>query len=926
MFLRPAAIALFATWFGLPHLAMAADPPVPDSTPGATTSTLQANPQFFPEVPSDKPTTLPLVSVVAGETSTAEGLVTAPEDPDASTSLSSSDSTETLEVSIEEPTQHLPIQVDKSSTASQTQQLERFEKKNQMAEAFLLACELVRSNPNAEFAYDAAIRTSLVLRLPAEAENFYKLAIRNARLGGKYYVQLAHFYSRIGKSEPLAALIADYEKNNVRDPDYWITLSRLHMVTGDAGRTRESIERAFQQKVTMFPLSLLLTHALQALNLPDKARENVIAAADLDFGPWEKHELLLEYVKLPGISPEQISTMVRAALVNESDYHRARKMADEIIRRAIEERIFHPLKQHLAQNIAAKNATDIEFWLLARLCDAEGNTTEALSVLTHELATSTPVISYERAMAFAVCGRTAEAIPILNVLLAEQPTEVPVRLTLAEQYLVAGKPARVLQVLSGFPLQDLTPPQRLKWCQLAMSAAVAHEDPARSIEQWIELSRVATFVDLQAMGDVVLKARPSKEAREKLIHLLDARIQRTDGWRMLLLRARLSAQQRDHQSELRFYSQYLERDPENVQMLRFVAELATQYATLPVVIGSGRDGKGGAGRVTVRATDNSGTDLAIDLYRRLINLQPMVPDNYAALMRIYQTRGEVETAKKVAIELAGRDAKSAEVQALAASILDESGFAADALSFYKAALEMEPDNIAVQMKYAGALRETKEFADAAKIYRSILENGLHGKPYNQPQVFAAMLRLANANRDLAALATYLDGLRQKDIPGKPEFYLSSSKLLMQIGADDRAEAFLKEFGEKYPDHRLAPDSLLLLGQLYYNKQDAGKAVEVFRSVVDKFPGTPGAVTAAYNIGEVHRQTGQPKMAIDAWAELAKTNPANDKALSAMQDAAMVALNDLKDKQLAASLLKQLLESSCQDFRLLEKARATLQEL
>ena len=38
----------------------------------------------------------------------------------------------------------------------------------------------------------------------------------------------------------------------------------------------------------MIPLSLLLTHALQALNLPDKARENVIAAADLDFGPWEQ--------------------------------------------------------------------------------------------------------------------------------------------------------------------------------------------------------------------------------------------------------------------------------------------------------------------------------------------------------------------------------------------------------------------------------------------------------------------------------------------------------------------------------------------------------------------------------------------------------------------------------------------------------------
>lgn len=861
--------------------------------------------------------------MVAGETSISEESAIIADDQ---TTESEDDSGSSISiVSIPEAGRHLPVKVDKTSTRAQVQQLLRFERENKIAEAFLLACELVRRNPTSEFAYDAAIRTSLVLQQDQDTENFYRLAIRNARLGGKYHVQLAHFYSRTGKQEPLTRLIADYEKNNVRDPDYWLTLSRLYVITHDDAKARSTIEKAFQQKVSLFPMSVLLTQALRALNLPAEARQSVITAAGQDFGPWEKRELLLEYLKLSGITPEQVADLVRASLVNETSYHRARRIADMIVERALAERIFHPLEKHLRKVAASPQVTDIDLWLLAYMLKNTGNDEEALGVLTCDVATSTPVISYERAMSLAGARRAQEAVPILNVLLAEQPTEVPVRLTLAEQYLSLGNARHALRVLSALTLEELAPADRLKTCELAMTAAVAAGDPEAIIDHWLELSRVATFADLQAMGDVVVRAEQQREVRQKLAELLEQRVSQPTGWPLLLLRARLSAQERDHVSELQFYASYLEHDWENVQMLRFVAELALQYANAQIQLGAGARGKA-KNPLVLRATNSGGTELAIRLYQRLIELQPMVPENYAALMRIYQTRGEVETAKKVALELGARDEESADVQAIAAGALHENGFPAEAIQFYRRALDLNDRNMPVRLKFAAALRDAGAPGEAANIYREVLENGVNGKPFNQPQVFAALLKIANDQKDLPGLATYLDSLREREIPGKPEFYLSSSKVLMQIGADDRAEVFLREFESKFPDHRLLPDSYLLLGQLYYNRQQNDKAIEVFKQLVEKLPDSPAAITASYNIGEVQRQSGDAKAAVDSWLDLAKQHPTNDKAMSGVYQAAVVAGTELKDRQLCEDLLRQFLESDCQDFKLMRKARTALQRM
>lgn len=818
---------------------------------------------------------------------------------------------------------NLPVKLESSSTATQVQQLLRFEKQNQIAEAFLMACELIRDNPSAEFAYDAAIRTSLAMRQEADTEAFYRAAIQRAALPGKYYVQLAHFFSRTGKPEKLGKLLADYERDNARDSDYWITMARLHTVMGDNAKARILIEKAIQQKALIFPMSILLARAYGSLQLPDKARETLIAAMDQDIGPWEERELLLELLKLPGNKPEQLSLLFEAALINEVNYASARSLADALIDTVSSQRLFRPLREWLSQQIAQGKASDVLIWLAAVMVKREGNSGEALRLLTSDAATSTPVIAYERAMSFVDDERHEEAVEILNVLLAEQTIEVPIRLALAEQYLALEKQDLALQTLSAMPPQGLSASETTRYCEGMMRAVAATGDLSRMEDTWVELWETASVADLQLMGDVILSAAKTGEERQKLSDMISQRSVLPGEWPLLLLGARLASAGKDHNQELKCYTDYLEHDRENVEMLRFVAELSMQYAHKPLEL-RGKEGARGAPRIALRALDASGTELAIQLYRRLIELQPNVADHYAALMRVYQMRSETETAKRVALELAERGPESAEIQAMAASVLEENGFAADAITFFRRSLRVNPEDFSVWLKYANTCRAAGQFDEAETVAHKILEEGLHGKPYNQPQVFSLLLRIATEARRIPQLVGYLDGLRRYNIPGKAEFFLSASKLMMQANVYDKAEEFLVEFPKTFPNHRLLPDSYLLLGQLYFSRQDPARAITVFKDAAAKFPSSPAAVTACFNIGEIQRQTGAAKQAIASWLELAAKYPQDDRALSGIYEAAMTASMQLNDQPQATKLFQQFLASGSQDFSLLPKAQAALE--
>ncbi|MCX7019455.1 MAG: tetratricopeptide repeat protein [Candidatus Sumerlaeota bacterium] len=823
----------------------------------------------------------------------------------------------------------LPVKVDNSSTEVQVQQLIQFEKQNQIGEAFLLACEIVRQNPRAEFAYDVVIRTSLVLGLLNDTEVFYRDAIKNSLLPGKYYVQLAHFYNRTGRPDNMKKLRDEYEKRNAADADYWITMARLDAAGQNPEGVRATGERAAIRRggqAAEFPVTLLYIRACRQLGLVSAAREAILAAPGQNFGPWELREFLLEFIKLPDNKPEDVARMIRAAMVNETYYPRARNMADVIMASAAEQRLIEPLKNHLLRLIATGKASEIEIWLAAQMARRNGNQALARDILTSAGETVSPVMAYERATALAAAGRHDEAIPILRALAAAQPDEAPVRLTLAEELLVTGNPAEAAQALSVLQPARLATAEHKHFCELNILAVTVIGDPRQIVDKWSDLAEGASFDDIQAINDILRKSLQNEKLRREMAAEIGRQLASPGAGSspLLLLRARLCALDNNHYGELDAYEEYLRKNEQNIEMMRFVAELAVQYAAMPINIApaQGKDGP----PATLTGTSAPGVQLAISLYKRIIELQPRVVDNYSALMRVYQMHGDAEAAKKAAMGLAESATTSAETQAMAAIALDDCGFTTDALALYHKSLDLNPNNYDLWLRCAAALSAVRNFSEAESIYRELLENGLYGAPYKQPQILAGLFDAAVKSGRAPALFAYLVSRRERPMPGGAAFFLSAAKLLAQAGARDGADALLLDFLHNNPDHPNAPDCLLLRADLLRDAGDFMKAIAVYGEVKTKYAGQPAEIAAERGIGAAWRRAGDGRKAIEAWRELARRYPGNDQAKAALCDAAQAASNDLKDPKLAGELLREYLASGTQDFTAAEKARENLRRL
>jgi len=907
----------------------------------ATTATLRSNPEFFSASVNDRKTTLPTVSAIADDSSATVGTVTI--DLDSSPTLRTGSgiveiTTSPKVVSRQRQNASLPLQVDRSTTEAMVRQLLDLEKRNLYGEAFLLACQLVRENPDSEFAYEAAIRTAIVLshanptQMEPEIEYFFREAMRVAALPGRFVEQLAHFYERTGKVDKYRKLVSDYEKTHTKDPDYWVTLARIYATSGDVQRARDFIEKALKQAPDAFPLVLVSARIYRELGLHERSKEIILGAVDQNYGPWQMRSLLLEFVKLPVFNPPDVALVLRAALANEVRYRVARGVADTLIRSAEEHRAFFAFQKHLTERISAKKAADVEMWLAALMAIREGEDQEAFNILISDPAKATPVIAFERASALSKHGRHQEALNILSILLAEQPNESLFRLSLAKEQVATTQPLAALETLAPITFEKLDSDERSDFLETAMTAALMTQEPPRIVDLWLGLCDATTFAELQAMGDLVVRALEGSPFAEKLEKYVTDQLSHPDRWPLYALHARLCGRRGDHRAEIASYAAYLKQAADDTQMLRFAAQLAVQYATSHFRIEASGDRHSTA---TLRVVDEHLSDQAIQFYRQLIALQPAVPDAYSSLMQVYQLRGEVEAAKKVAAEFVERDPESPEQLAAAASILDENGFTTDALHYYEKSLRIDPSNYAVWVKYADVLRVIGECAKAKTILQTMLERGYvqqagaeaqMAKPYNQPLLLANLYKLAIACRETTSLVEYLSSLQSKPLPGKPEFLLSSAKLCLQLGAFDTAISAVQRLQKDYPNSPLLPESYLLLGQIWYTRNDRNKAIEVFREVEAKFPQSRAAITAGFNRAVALAAGGKIKEAIAAYRELASKYPDNDHALGALYEAAVLAYRAQKDTATCESLLTEFLATNCQDFPLRKNAKRALERL
>lgn len=900
----------------------------------ATTSLGGGTTQFFQPVQQNFGTALPVNSMVVGETSGSLGAVTVPEPPGSEslvpepvvTPVPVPPSPEQVDLSPKEEviTQSLPVKVDDTSTAAQILQLAEFEKRNQIGEAFLLAVELVNKNPNDEFAYDAAIRSSLVLGNEQEIEKYYRAAIKQSNLPGKYYVQLAHYYQRTGKMDQLQKLIGEYARTSNSAPDYRITLARLFSVAGDPDALTALFDKQGFTNEDIFPLLQVQIKAYADAGQDDKATSIILSALQRDFGMGQQRLLLQELIRLKNPDPEQLVTLIQSSLANETDYKEAREVADSVIAHAREKRYFTRLNDYLTSQGSTRRLSDMERWLQALMAETAGEQKEALDILTAEEAGNTPVIAFERAKALTRAGRAQEAIPSLATLLAEQPDNLEIRLLLADQLFRLKHTTNTLQLMASLQFADLSVEDQARYAVLTVGSHIINRDVNRLLESWEDLAPRAAFEVLQAMGDTVVGTSSDADFRGRVAEAALGRIDaRPDTWPLFLLLARISATGTEPIAELNYYRDYLEHDRDNVQMLRFAAELALQHASVPITLGPAQSGAKG---INLRASQADATAAAIQFYRRLIELQPRLPENYSALMRAYQIRGEVETAKKVALEYADRSSSSPEALGASARMLEDNGFLEDSLALYRAALKEDPEQYGIWMEYAVTLKAAGKLEPANVILKKILEEGFNDIPFNQPEIFSNLLSIAQDSGTTPALAAYLDEVRQKPLPGKAEFYVSSAKLLMQIGEPARAREFLEEFVQAETDNRLLPDGLLLLGQLQYLDGEMDKATETFTRVQDDHSTTPAAITAGFNIAEIERQQGQVQKAIATWVRLAEASPGSDKAQRAIYVAALSAYNDLKNADLAVQLMDGYLQSGTQDFAMLRHAQRAAQNM
>ncbi|MGI8908031.1 MAG: tetratricopeptide repeat protein [Candidatus Sumerlaeaceae bacterium] len=890
------------------------------------TSSLPLGVHFFTLKSEDSGTTLPVNSIVADETSATVGAVTVSASPNATepavavvTPLANEQPTSgpaPVASGVTGPQGSLPVKVDRTSTVAQQLQLASFEKQNKIGEAFLLACELLKENPDAEFAYDAAIRTALVLQLKQDVERFYLGAIRQSPLPGKYYVQLAHFYNRQGMTVQLQKLLSDYARQTASSPEHNVTICRMH---GVAQEDMLALNAGLAAPLS-FPVIMLTARAADVLEQPEKLSTTLGKAGQLDLSPWEARTLLLQLLATGYSTPRLVLGFLQRALANETDFSKGSDLCDAVLDHSASSHSTRAYSRYLDELTSSGSITDVHALLAARLHERNQDTSAALAMLNAEGIGRTPLIAQFRARLLTQAGNTSEAIVILGTLLEEQPTDAAVRMQLARTYAKAGAGPELLRVLAPLELSKISAIERVDYISLATSATVLLKEPEIQIEFWLELSPQLTFSELMLAGDVVVQNSANPDKRTRLFSAAIKRAQtESAAWRLYALVARLSAAQEDHQAELEYYQEFMQHEPDNVPMLRYVAELAMQNSALPLQLQVSPNDAG----VQLHASSAGGTGVAIDLFQRLILLQPRVSDNYAGLMRAYQMRGEVESAKKVALELADRGSSTAESCVSAGRILEEGGLHSDALVFYRAAVKQDADNFSAWMQYANALRKVGKLPEAEAIYKRILEEGLHGVPFNQPALVAALLAIAYDSKSVPALVGYLDQLRTRDMPGKAEFYLIAAKLLMQVQQPQRAEAYLSEFQSAFPDTKLQSDGQLLLGHLQYTRRDYEAAKATFLAVADRYTSTPAGVTATFNAGEILRQMGKTGEAVDTWEQLAKNNPTSDKALAALHEAALAAYVEMRDARRAIRLMEQFVESDSQDIELVKKGRESL---
>lgn len=280
-------------------------------------------------------------------------------------------------------------------------------------------------------------------------------------------------------------------------------------------------------------------------------------------------------------------------------------------------------------------------------------------------------------------------------------------------------------------------------------------------------------------------------------------------------------------------------------------------------------------------------DDAVQCYERAIELQPDRPESYAALSRLYFSRGDRDRARATLERLAGLANADAGTFSSAAAAFAELGFVDEALAAIERAVALEGSQIRYRQTHADLLLAAGRLEESLAARRATLDvmtnpvqqaqavdtlvsmvasanalerlkaaetQRLEESPDN-PLALLLLARAADLERDFAAARGWLDRLLSAD-PAHEEARRQLAKLLEAIGDVDGAAAEYARLIDLHPTRSRPYYQAIADARLRYG--DKAGAIETFERQVAANPGNATVLTA---VAEQIVRLGEPEKGI-----------------------------------------------------------------
>lgn len=457
---------------------------------------------------------------------------------------------------------------------------------------------------------------------------------------------------------------------------------------------------------------------------------------------------------------------------------------------------------------------------------------------------------YQLLTEFLVSRKTREAaIERLQQFITQKPDMTELQLSLVQQYLASEQNDKAKQVLEGIIAKQGTEPAGLK-ARVALAQLLAGED--------MDNKRVPALIK------EVLDENPRDNAA-------------------LLLKGKLAANHKDYIEAINDFRSVIKDQPDNAEVLRLLAgaHLANNEKELAL-------------DTLKRGIENSSNNSELRLFLAQVLAQDGDIDaGIEQLDMILKVDKHNQQALKVKFDLLARKNDAEGMQAVARLMQEaapdsEVGFIDEArLRFgqknYTAAIEIldqvlvkNPQSVPALLAKSDVFAAQKKYPEAVVVVdqlQKVLPDS--GEPYYRKG------RLLIEQNDVPAAIRQYETAFQK-APKSVEILTALIDLEVKHGKAEEAEQRLQSLIKENPDHAIAND---LLGMIYMNKKDFGKAEAAFERQTQINP----------NSATVYTQLAQARLAGDDMAGAVKAYEDGLKQLPE-DNGLMIGLAGIRERQ------------------------------